>query len=325
MEYSDWGDVARLSCVQSSWKPLLWDAAHANENAKWQCANALLDGTNGLAKNPKMAVLLLQELAGPVDWSVLPSNDQSPQEPNNNDGDLDVTIMELADSVDDDENHTHSYRALAMRRLAEFYLNGSASSATIAAATAALPITNTETSSEENTTNPTTTVTPTPIGLWWLQAAFDIGKDVTAAHDVAVLLEKGQEQHGIAIDVVASGRWFFKAARAGHVESMAELALLFELGIGGMVQSDEHALFWYRQAALRGHSNSKYSVGEALEEARGVPHSDVEEACLWYYKAALDGDEDGKLALQRLADVATRMRLVPLVVEEAPAGALLDE
>lgn len=306
IEFSDWGELARLSCVQSSWSPLLWDAAHVHDDAKWQCANALLDGTNGLAKNPTMALMLLQELAGTVDWNTLRSKLQQEAE-----GDFDTTVMELAEATDDDAtvNQRPAYQAASMRRIADYYLSGDA------------PLAATATAEISQTTTNGNSAAPT--GLLWLQAAFEIGQDVTAAHDVAVLLEQGDEEQDIPIDVVASGRWFYKAARAGHVEAMAELALLFELGIGGMVQSDEHALFWYRHAALRGHTTSKYSVGEAFEEARGVPHSDVEEACLWYFKAAMDGDEDGKHALRRLADVATRMRL--LVVEEAPAGALLDE
>lgn len=137
-------------------------------------------------------------------------------------------------------------------------------------------------------------------GLAWLQASFEIGKDIHSAHETAMLYEYGR--NGIEVDVVAAASWFEKAAVAGHVDAMAELGLCYELGCG-VEQSDEIALDWYTKAANLGHATAKFSVAEAFEEARGVPQSD-EEACLWYYRAALVGDEDSKKALRRLYDIA---------------------
>lgn len=136
--------------------------------------------------------------------------------------------------------------------------------------------------------------------LAWLEASFTMGGDAEAAHEVALIQEYGR--HGIQVDVVQAAQWFEKAAQAGHVDSMAELGLCYELGCG-VEQSDEEALDWYTKAANLGHATAKYSVGEAFEEARGVPQSD-QEACLWYYRAALIGDEDSKRALRRLYDIA---------------------
>jgi|UniRef100_A0A8J9X7M7 TPR repeat protein len=137
-------------------------------------------------------------------------------------------------------------------------------------------------------------------GLAWLKAAHDVGADVDAAHQVAVIYEYGS--FGAEHDVVAAAAWFRKAALTGHMEAMAELGLCYELGCG-VEQSDEEALEWYIKAAEKGHLTAKYSVGEAFEEARGVPQSD-EEACLWYFKAAIEGDEDSRRALRRLEDIA---------------------
>ncbi|GKZ01380.1 hypothetical protein MPSEU_001088900 [Mayamaea pseudoterrestris] len=137
-------------------------------------------------------------------------------------------------------------------------------------------------------------------GLAWLQASHTLGQDVDAAHEVALVYEYAL--HGVKIDVVKAAEWFTKAAKAGHMEAMAELGLCYELGCG-VEQSDEQALDWYMAAAEQGHLTAKYSIGEAYEEARGVPQSDAE-ACLWYYKAALAGDEDSRKALRRLEDIA---------------------
>jgi len=152
------------------------------------------------------------------------------------------------------------------------------------------------------------------IGLAWLKSAYEMGNDIDAAHDAALIYEFGR--NGVEIDIVAAAEWLEKAAEGGHIESMAELGLCYELGCG-VEQSDERALDWYMKAANEGHVIAKFSVGEAFEEARGVPQSDAE-ACLWYYKAASLGDEDSKVALRRLEDIA-RIVLPPAV------GALLDE
>jgi len=138
------------------------------------------------------------------------------------------------------------------------------------------------------------------VGVQWLEAAFEVGNDVEAAHKLALLHEYGE--HNVEIDVVAAADWFLNAAKGGHVEAMAEYAMCCELGCG-REQSDEEALDWYMKAANEGHTTAKFSVGEAFEEARGVPQSD-QEACLWYYKAAVEGDEDSKKALRRLQDIA---------------------
>lgn len=138
------------------------------------------------------------------------------------------------------------------------------------------------------------------LGLAWLQAAFELGNDVDAAYETAIIYEYGH--HQVNVDVVAAAEWFQKAAEESHVEAMAELALCYELGCG-LEQNDEVALDWYTKAANLGDISSKYSVGEAFEEARGVPQSDAE-ACLWYYRAALAGDEDSKKSLRRLYDIA---------------------
>jgi hypothetical protein len=138
------------------------------------------------------------------------------------------------------------------------------------------------------------------LGIAWLKAAFQLGNDVESAHEIALIYEYGH--HGVEVDVVAASQFFKEAAEKGHVESMAELGLCYELGCG-LQQNDGEALDWYTKAANLGHVTSKYSVAEAFEEARGVPQSD-EEACLWYYRAALAGDEDSKKSLRRLYDIA---------------------
>jgi len=137
-------------------------------------------------------------------------------------------------------------------------------------------------------------------GLGWLRAASRYG-NVDAAFDLATIYEYGK--FSVDVDIVLAAEWFLGAARAGHVESMAEYAMCCELGCG-VEQSDNEALDWYTKAAGYGHITSNFSIGEFFEKAQGgLPQSDSE-AVLWYYKAALMGDEDSRKALNRLNDIA---------------------
>ena len=250
VDFSDWGDLAKLSCVQKGWSEIMYDAAGQSQGAKWELAQNLLQGTAGLAQNFGVAVRLLLELAGvETDEQNLPLKEKHQK-----------------------NNTQKDCFSPAMKALAQCYFEGKGVSKNNDA------------------------------GVAWLEAAAsaDMGQDMDAAHDLALVFEYGR--HGVENDIVAAADWFTKAATAGHIEAMAELGLCYELGCG-VEQSDTDALDWYMKAANAGHVTSKFSVAEAFEEARGVPQSD-EEACLWYYKAAIEGDHDSKMALHRLEEIA---------------------
>mmetsp|Transcript_17399 Transcript_17399/g.47509 ORF Transcript_17399/g.47509 Transcript_17399/m.47509 type:complete len:318 (-) Transcript_17399:138-1091(-) len=261
VEYATWGDLAKLSCVQTQWKSLVGDAADMSQEAMWDLANNLLEGGAGLERNPNLAMKYLHKLSN-VELDAETGCPLTQQENDENDSAEGTTTSTT--------NNNKAPFAPAMREIAYCYLTGSGVEANSAK------------------------------GVAWLKSSHVDGEDVDAAYELAQIFEYGR--HETEIDVYAAFEWFEKAAKAGHVEAMAELALCYELGCG-VEQSDDNALEWYRRAAAADHATAKYSVGEFFEEARGVPQSD-EEACLWYYKAALDGDEDGHTALRRLEDIA---------------------
>jgi TPR repeat protein len=295
--YADWGDLAKLATTQRRWRTLVEDAAaYGGTEARWALAQALLQGTRGLAVNRRQALAQLHVLANvAVDDEGFPLK------------------AATGDSNNSDNNITsdEGFFAPAMMEIATLYLGDGTAPTT---------------STDVNMTNATTTAIPTCArkGLAWLVAAFEQGGDPAAAYRLGVLYEReyakatGSRQdnddtsnnnnnnnnHSITIevDVYAAKKWFEAAAEAGHLDAMVELALCYELGCG-TEQSDEQALDWYMRAAQAGHVTAKFSVGEAFEEARGVPQSD-EEACLWYYKAAVAGCDDSVVALQRLSDIA---------------------
>jgi len=274
LECADWGDLAKLACVQSSWKDIVDEAANTDQQSKWQLAQAYLHGDCGLQQDPEKAMRYFREL------SCVDMDEQT------------GTFAIHGDGSGDNKPYAPAMRQLAAHQFSMLTDNMENHYAD-------------ETQDEHDSSNSTTTIQQqneqlSKLGTAWLQAAHDLGDDADAAHELALHYEYGK--HHVAVDVVAAYEWFQKAATAGHVDAMAELGLCYELGCG-VEQDDELALDWYTKAANEGNVTAKFSVGEAFEEARGVPQSD-EEACLWYYRAAMVGDEDSKVALKRLYDIA---------------------
>ena len=313
VSFGDWGDVRRVSRVQSAWSTLLDDvAATQRPHSTWSLAQALRHGTHGLDQpNVPHAMQLLRQLANVNEKEDVLEEEAAALGDHDDDFDenaLDAAALDHTNNNNNNNNNQHQQQqqhfAPAMKQLAYCYLTNAYDNTTLA-----------------------------QVGLRWLQRAHTLGGDVSAAYEVALLYEYGRLVHGedpfstnttttnttnntnnnntttnntkttlIDIDVVAAAAWFRRAAHAGHVDAMTELALCYELGCG-VPQNDERAVDWYRRAAERGHITAKYAVGEAFEAARGVPQSDAE-ACLWYYKAAVQGDEDSRQALHRLRDIA---------------------
>jgi TPR repeat protein len=292
--FLDWGDLARLACVQSSWKSVVPDAAEfGGREATWELTMCLLGGekleeeetndnvlylahsanTRGLQKNEPLAVKYLTQTARvPLDETHLPKITASSDSENECSSILPTDWKfsnGSANAGDADEE--------ALLLLARCHLDGTGLSS------------------------------PNPeVALYYLQAAYHMTKSVKAAHTLALIYEYPQQSNNLVpIDVYAAFEWFKAAAESGCVPSMAELALCYELGCG-VAQSDEKALDWYMKAAAAGCSSAHFSVGEHYEEGRSV-RLDHEEACIWYHRAAVMGEEDGVRGLRRLEDVARRV------------------
>ncbi|KAL7505587.1 hypothetical protein ACHAXN_003038 [Cyclotella atomus] len=317
-QFADWGDLAKIACVQKSWSTLVKDAAEfGGREAKWELSMLLLghdestaesgeeqqadddddeddectkNSSRGMAKNEALAVKYLTELSG-VGVS---------QNEFANETELNTSEGEAKSSLPTDwsvENDTNADEA-ALLALAKCHMNG------------------------------TGVVSPNPkLALHYLQAAFHYTNSVQSAHTLALIYEYPKESNNLVpIDVYAAFEWFKAAAELGHVPSMAELALCYELGCG-TTQNDTAALDWYMKAANSGHGASHYSVGEHYEEARGVP-LDHEEACLWYHRAAVMGEQDGVSGLKRLRHVARRVlsaNNLQELAEQHELGAILHE
>lgn len=291
--FLDWGDLARLACVQSSWKNVVADAAeHGGREATWELTTCLLGGeklqedetidnmhylahrfnTRGLQKNEPLAVAFLTQMAGVhADESQLPKITASSESEDECNSILPTSWNSSGNGggADADEE--------ALLLLARCHLDGTG----------------------VNSRNPS-------LALYYLQAAYHMTNSVKAAHTLALIYEYPQHSNNLVpIDVYAAFEWFKAAAEGGCLPSMAELALCYELGCG-VTQNDENALDWYMKAAAAGCSSAHFSVGEHYEEGRSV-RLDHEEACIWYHRAAVMGEEDGVRGLRRLEEVARRV------------------
>lgn len=312
-QFADWGDLAKMACVQKSWSTLVEDAAEfGGRDAKWELSMVLLGqeesldeskevseeqteegravvskNNRGMAKNESLAVKYLTGLSGVEVNNAELTTDEHTKE------------AEAKSSLPTDWNEEPNTTAdeAALLTLAKCHLNG-------------------------------TGVEPNPkLALHYLQAAYHYTNSVQSAHKLALMYEyPAQSNNLVPIDVYAAFEWFKAAAELGHIPSMAELALCYELGCG-CDQDDTAALDWYMKAANNGHGASHYSVGEHYEEARGVP-LDHEEACLWYHRAAVMGEQDGVSGLKRLRHVARRVlsaNNLQELAEQHELGGILHE
>lgn len=291
--FLDWGDLARLACVQSSWKNVVADAAEfGGREATWELTTCLFGGeklqeegtndnllnlensmnTRGLEKNEPLAVRYLTQMAG------VPVNEEELHKiATSSESEHECNSILPTDWKCGDATNASGADEEALLLLARCQLDG------------------------------TGVKSPNPVlALHYLQAAYHLTKSVKAAHTLALIYEYPQQSNNLVpIDVYAAFEWFKAAAKGGCVQSMAELALCYELGCG-VTQSDENALDWYMKAASAGCSSAHFSVGEHYEEGRSV-RLDHEEACIWYHRAAVMGEEDGVRGLRRLEDVARRV------------------
>lgn len=109
---------------------------------------------------------------------------------------------------------------------------------------------------------------------------------VTAMVDLARLHEQGVATG--RPDLQGAHRWFLRAAAAGSVDAMVETGTAYYLG-RGTPQDAAAAVHWYREAAQRGDVGAMYLVASMYEAGLGVD-CDLRLARYWYSRAADQGD-----------------------------------
>jgi TPR repeat protein len=245
-DYADWGDLAKLSAVQTSWKNLIDDAANYGGHAsKWDLAEALLEGTNGLERNPARAIHLLKDLSGINDDNIEEFSCQPNKQP----------------------------FAPAMSRLSQCYLTGKGVEKNTQAGVNWLKAAYEHSDCAESAHK---------LACMYEYAEHGVACDVYAAAEwfkKAAELDhiEGMAEYAMCCEL-GCGReqsdeealeWYMKAANAGHVTAKFSVGEAFEEA-RGVPQSDEEACLWYYKAAVEGDEDSKKALRRLHDIARIV-------------------------------------------------------
>lgn len=245
VDYMDWGDLAKLSTVQSAWKSLTMDAANfGGHEAQWELAEALLNGTHGLEANPAQAIQLLQTISG-------------------------VTLEEEAIT----RNEESEPFAPAMKRLAECYLKGNGVENDAVVGVRWLEAAH-EVANDVDAAYRLANI--------YEHGKHDVDIDVFKAAEWYLLAAQGghlegMTEYGLCCEL-GCGReqsdedaleWYMKAAARGHVTAKYSVGEAFEEA-RGVPQSDEEACLWYYKAAVEGDVDSKKALKRLHDIARIV-------------------------------------------------------
>lgn len=92
---------------------------------------------------------------------------------------------------------------------------------------------------------------------------------------------------GPVIDFKAARKWYRKAARNGHVQSMFNLAILNSEDHGGDYYNDD-GIKWFKKAAEAGHSEAQYHLSLIFARSFGWRY-DIKRSQNWYDRAIDSG------------------------------------
>jgi len=261
--YANWGDLAKLACVQKCWSTIVIQTAIQSSRSQWELAMALLNGDCGLEKSPRRAVQILKALSHVT-------IDESTDKPVT-DGEKSENNSKVKNIVESEEDMIIC--TSAMKKIAECYLDG--------------------TGVEESAA----------IAVSWMETAYYVGNDSDAGHEMAVIYEYGRHgveidvvaaaewferaakqgnvesmvELGLCYELGAGVEqndeealdWYTKAANLGHESAKFSVGEIFEEA-RGVPQSDAEACLWYYRAAQSGCQDSKFALRRLYDIARIV-------------------------------------------------------
>jgi TPR repeat protein len=257
--YADWGDLAKLSCVQKSWSNMVMDTANQSSTYRWELAQALLDGDCGLRANPMKAVQILKDLAN------IPMEDVTGRP---------ITTTTTTTTAND-ENRTTRAGCFppAMKKIAECYLAGVGVEQNAHVAVEWLEATYLL-GMDADAAHETALIyeygrhgieVDVVAAAVWFEKAANAG-NVEAMTELGLCYELGcgvEQSDERALD------WYTKAANLGHPTAKFSVGEIFEEA-RGVPQSDEEACLWYYRAALAGDEDSKVALRRLYDIARIV-------------------------------------------------------
>ena len=248
VDFLDWGDLAKLSTICSTFSSLLLDAAnHGGHAAKWELAQSMLEGTRGLETNPTQALHLLEELSG-------------------------VSINETTFQFNNNNHYSIPF-APAIRKLADCYLQGEGTTQHTALGLAWLTA-GFQLASDMDAAH--------ELAKLYEYGTYNVEIDVYAAADYFGKAAMGGHVEAMAEYAMCwelgcgvdqsdeqALEWYIRAANAGHVTSKYSVGEAFEEA-RGVPQSDEEACLWYYKAAVLGDEDSKKALKRLHDIARIV-------------------------------------------------------
>lgn len=257
--FCDWGTLARLSTVRSSWSGLVCDAAeNGGRDAKWELANAMLEGSHGMGRNPTRAIEYLRDLAGVKLEDAEGSNDD------------DDCGEENEKAMSDEHDETF---APAMRKLATCYLTGDGAQKDNALGLSWLECAYRRGNDIDAAHELAIIYEYGEHGVKidvvaaaeWFKIAAE-GGHIEAMAEYALCCELGCGREQSDDDAL---EWYIKAAEAGHVTAKFSVGEAYEEA-RGVPQSDEEACLWYYKAAVEGDEDSKRALQRLRDIARIV-------------------------------------------------------
>lgn len=257
--YADWGDLAKLACVQRSWSNTLYDAANRCSEDKWEVAQALFEGKSGLQANPLAAMKLFMQLANVS---------------------VDDKNMPLATTCTTSTESDSECFAPAMKKIAICYLTGSGVDAIDtsvgmawleAAHTQGLDVDAAHQVALVYEYGQYNVETDVVKAAEWFQLAAETGH-MEAMAELGLCYELGC---GVEQSDENALEWYTKAANKGHLTAKFSVGEAFEEA-RGVPQSDSEACLWYYKAALEGDEDSRRALRRLADIARivvpGVVH-----------------------------------------------------
>lgn len=258
-EYADWGDLAKLACVKSSWSSLMYDAATCVQTM-WELAQALEHGTNGLLPNTTKAMQLYLELSNARLSSELGAESEGKES-----SPMTYQRIDMAKEC----------FAPAMKRLAYCYLtgNGVAAAADTRTGLAWLQASH-DLGKDPNAAHEVALmyeygthgveIDVVKAAEWFHRAAESGHMEAMAELGLCYELGCGVEQSDQkALD------WYMAAAEKGHLTAKYSIGEAYE-SARGVPQSDEEACLWYYKAALDGDEDSRKALRRLQDIARIV-------------------------------------------------------
>ena len=126
---------------------------------------------------------------------------------------------------------------------------------------------------------------------WFLKAAAQ--GDDNSMYNIGLCYDNG---HGVEENTTTAAEWFLKAASKGHSEAQR----CYGCSLAGTGQYED-AMKWYLKAAAQGDEESMYNVGLCYDRGLGVEQNTTT-AAEWWLKAASKGIREAQYAYAEYLD-----------------------